>query len=658
MRNPFRLKNTIESESWQVEEDREEIAFEESLAGADSQEILEREGDPKSHLGLASFLLVAVLLLIFGRLYYLTVLKHQYYSEIAQGNRLRVEYLLAPRGAIYDSTGTVLAGNKPSFELVASPLDLPKDPTELGSVIEKVAELSQMSGDEIRQIIADDKASVYESVLIKQNLSRDEALIFSERAATLPGFRVADTPIRDYRNAPDYAHVLGYVGKINAQEYQDKSREGYLYNDFLGKTGLEQVYEQYLRGRFGERQVEVDARGVVKKVFGEKPPISGNNLYLNIDAGLQQALLRALRSRLQAINRTKAAAIAMDPKSGKILAYVSLPSFDNNLFAEGIAPQEYQKLLTDKNQPLFNRAIQGTYPPGSTVKPMVASAALQEKVITQKTLVEDRGVILIRNIYGGPDYPFYGYSRKALGILDVRRAIALSSDIFFYIVGGGYDAAKIEGLGIERLASYFRKFGLGEKLGIDLPGEQAGLVPTPEWKKAYFGADPLASRWYLGDTYHVSIGQGDLLVTPLQLLSWIATIANGGTIYRPYLVDRVTDNDGKTVKQFEPQVASQVGIDPDLLRVVREGMRMAVTEGTAKSLNILEISSAAKTGTAQFDAKHPERSHAWFTAFAPYEDPKIAIAVLIEDGGEGGVNSVPVVRETLDWWSKNRYNKH
>ena len=239
----------------------------------------------------------------------------------------------------------------------------------------------------------------------------------------------------------------------------------------------------------------------------------------------------------------------------------------------------------------------------------------------------------------------------------MRKAIALSSDVFFYIVGGGHDLEKIQGLGIAKLAEFYRKFGLGKKLGIDLPGEQDGLVPDPEWKKQYFGDDPIASKWYLGDTYHVSIGQGDLLASPLQVLSWISAVANGGKIYKPYIVDRIEDNDKYVIKKFEPEIIGDVGIGRETLGVVKEGMRQAVLEGTAKSLGALPITSAAKTGTAQFDAKNPNRSHAWFTAFAPYENPQIAIVVLIEDGGEGGVNSMPVVRDTLNWWALNRYLK-
>ena len=657
MRNPFRLKNSLEDREMETFSPTEGLSFEEQILDDYSAGTLERGGEFTPRVKSLLALIFAVFFILFGRFYYLAVAQHEYYRTIAEGNRLRTEYSPAPRGAIYDINYETLAGNKPSYELVSSPIDLPENESERKELFAKLAGLLLIPEGEIEAAISSQQIFGFEPILIRQNLSREQALVFLERDADFPGFRVVRTPIRDYKESLDYAHLIGYVGKINAKEYQEKKLEGYLYNDSTGKTGLEQVYETNLRGKFAERQVEVDARGIVKKIFGEKDALPGENLILNVDAGLQQKLYESLTQRLRVLNRRKAAAIVMNPQTGQIMAYLSLPSYDNNAFAEGITSEDYQKLVTDKDLPLFNRAIGGTYPPGSTVKPMVAAAALEEKVITPNTVINDEGQIVVKNVFGGPDYYFIGFRRIALGLLTVRKAIALSSDVFFYIVGGGHDLEKIQGLGIAKLAEFYRKFGLGKKLGIDLPGEQDGLVPDPEWKKQYFGDDPIASKWYLGDTYHVSIGQGDLLASPLQVLSWISAVANGGKIYKPYIVDRIEDNDKYVIKKFEPEIIGDVGISRETLGVVKEGMRQAVLEGTAKSLGALPITSAAKTGTAQFDAKHPERSHAWFTAFAPYENPQIAIVVLIEDGGEGGVNSMPVVRDTLNWWALNRYLK-
>lgn len=632
-----------------------DLGFEEIYGDIRSSTRLERPREESASgrfLFLISFAVVGLLVI---RLFNLTVTRHEELQAVAEGNRLRIEYLNAARGIVLDKFGRVLASSKPSSELVLFPFDLPEPVSERMSVVAKIAEVLEINSEDLVSLIPKSDLQIFESVLVKQNLTRDQALVLRERERELPGFRVVNTPIRDYKINPEgYSHLFGYVGKLNEDEYENLAQDGYLYNDSVGKTGLEQSYETELRGVFGQRQVEVDARGVVKKIFGSTEAKPGANLILNVDAELQDILYASLSERLRGLDKRKAAAIAMDPQSGKVLAYVSLPGYDNNDFAEGLSVNDYRKLAADRDQPLFNRAIRGVYPPGSTVKPMVAIAALEENIISGQTLIKDEGAIVIKNIYGGPDSVFIGYGRRALGLLNLRKAIALSSDIFFYILGGGFGPAKIEGLGIERLAKYFRMFKLNETLGIDLPGEQPGLVPDPEWKKQYFAGDEFSEKWYLGDTYHVSIGQGDLLVSPLHVLSWTATVANGGKIFRPFVVDRV-EKDGQILKKNEPQIVGEIAASRENIQAVQGGMREAVLSGTATSLQRLPISSAAKTGTAQFDAKNRNRSHAWFTAYAPFENPQIAITVLIEDGGEGGVNSMPVVRDTLNWWAVHRY---
>jgi len=650
MRRPFDVNDSVAGEEREVNIDSE-IAFEEAHS-ARSEGVLERAGDVRSRSRTLIILLFLVFGSIAGRLYYLGVLNHKYYFAVADENRLRIEFLPAPRGAIYDRNGEVLAGNRPSFELVALPLNLPKDVSKQAEVIAGISAMAELSSDEVSELIFRDGARQFQSIAIKQNLDREKALLFFEQEKQLPGFRVLNTPIRDYASPLSYAHLLGFVGKINPEEYQEKSGSGYLFNDTLGKTGIESVYEEFLRGTFGERQVEVDARGSVKKVYGEKEARPGQNLVLNIDAGLQEALYESLAGRLAQSGKKKAAAIAMNPKNGEILAYVSLPGYDINEFAEGISRERYQKLQNDPSQPLFNRGIRGLYPPGSTVKPMVALAALQEGVVAEDTVVDDEGYIVIENVFGGPDAFFYGFNRRALGRVNVRDAIALSSDVFFYTVGGGYEPAEIDGLGIDKIAAYYNQFKIGDVLGIDLDGERAGLVPTPQWKKERFPDDPEQGRWYLGNTYHAAIGQGDVLATPLQVLSWTATIANGGAVYQPYIVNRVEDNDGNVIRQFAPLEVGRVEAEERFFEVVREGMREAVLSGTAKSLSTLPIAVAAKTGTAQFDAKDLDRSHAWFAGYAPFDDPQIAIMVLVEDGGIGANVAGPVAKEGFRYWAE------
>jgi penicillin-binding protein 2 len=316
------------------------------------------------------------------------------------------------------------------------------------------------------------------------------------------------------------------------------------------------------------------------------------------------------------------------------------------MFARGISGNEYSALLNDPNNPLLNRVVGGTYPPGSTVKPMLAQAALEEGVVKPDTKVLDDGVVRIGS------YSFYGYERSGLGIMDVYSAIAKSSDIYFYTVGGGNPKTDIQGLGPEKIAEWYKKFHLGAPLGIDIPNEKAGLVPDPEWKERVIG-----EKWYLGNTYNESIGQGDLLVTPLQVNSWTATIANGGKIMRPYILDQVIDQDGKVVHQEEPQILSENIFDQEDLKVVQDGMRQTVTDGSGRSLNTLPISVAGKSGTAQIISKNLSFTHAWFTSYAPAEDPQIALTVLIEEGGEGSSFAVPVTKDVYKWWAENRFNK-
>jgi penicillin-binding protein 2 len=420
--------------------------------------------------------------------------------------------------------------------------------------------------------------------------------------------------------------------------------DNYLLNDYIGKTGVEAQFENYLRGIPGQDRSEIDAAGDFQKTLADIPPVPGNDVKLNIDYDLQKEIYDALTAEMQTIGKTRGAAVATNPQTGEVLALTSLPSFDNNMFARGISSDEYQALLNDDN-PLLDRAIAGTYPPGSTVKPMLAVAALTEKVITPQTEILDDGVIRIGS------FTYYGYEHSGLGVMNVYTAIAKSSDIFFYTVGGGNPKDPgITGLGPDKLAEWYRKFHLGSKLGIDLPGEKDGLVADPEWKQAVKN-----EQWYLGDTYHYSIGQGDLLATPLQINSWTSTIANGGKIMQPYVLNQVINPEGAVIAQGSPHALSENAFDPQWIKVAQDGMRQTVSDGTARSLNTLPFAVSGKTGTAQFDGSDLTRTHAWFTSYAPSDNPQIALTILIEDGGEGSSVSVPVAREVYQWWAQNRY---
>lgn len=589
---------------------------------------------------------LAALTLIFAvlgfRLGYLQIAHGSQYKALADNNRLRVQTILAPRGIIFDSQNQPLVENVPSFELVATPADLPQD-----KILETLQNLSAFVTFDVNDVynkIKQEGPKSFRVVSVAPNLPKDVALVFESKAGDFPGFSIENNPLRQYKEPQVFSHLLGYTGKITDKELASNSSDEYALNDYIGKSGLELSYESYLKGVQGRKQVEVDAKGNMKNVHGQVDPQTGDSLVLNIDGDLQRELYKDIVAKN---GNKKAAAVAINPQTGQVLALVSLPGFDNNLFSNGITQKDYSALINDPQKPLFDRAIAGTYPPGSTIKPTIAAAALQENVVTDQTKIFDNGDLVL----GG--YHFHGWKAGGLGSMDIRSAIAMSSDIYFYTVGGGQAALNIPGLGPERLAKYDYLFGMGQKLGIDLPGEQPGVVASPEWKKQYFN-DRASQLWYPGDTYHISIGQGDMLATPLQVAMWTATVANGGTLYKPYVLDKVVDNTGKVVLKNQPTVIRAGFIDPKNIEIVREGMRQTVTSGTARSLSTLPVTAAGKTGTAQFDAADPKATHAWFTAFAPYENPQIVITVLIEAGGEGSSAASPVVKDTLKWWADNR----
>lgn len=649
MKDPFEIYTNLSEKKTLPALDWEESA-------ADSQSQTEAVFDEARIRPSARWLyglLLICLVLAMGRLFFLQILKGQNFRALSENNRIRKQPLLAPRGLIFDRFGQPLAENVAGYNLVAVPADLPKE--SLAEELNKLASIFGLDENELMAKIAAARPDSIYPVLIKQSLSPEESILFKTRASEFLGFLVQEVPIRRYLYPYPFAHILGYTGVISSEDLR-KSSARYQSYDFAGKFGIEQQYENFLLGQNGSNLIEVDAAGRLLNVLGEDSPKPGRALALNLDAALQNQLYEKLKSKS---GRTKrAAAVALNPKTGEVLALLSLPGFDPNLFVRGISAADYQALLSDKNLPLFNRAVAGLYPPGSTVKPMVAAAALEEKIVNEKTIIRDRGVLVIPNQYNPKlDYNFFGWKREGLGPVDVRLAIALSSDIYFYIVSGGHPNSPIDGLGPEKLDSYYRKFNLGRLTGIDLQGEKPGLVPNPKWKAEYYKNDPILKRWYLGDTYHIGIGQGDMLATPLQVAEWTAIIANGGKGFKPRILSKVLDENGQTIFENKPEILVDNFLSQKSVKIVQEGMRQTVLEGSARQLNDLSISSAGKTGTSQFDGSNPSRTHAWFTVYAPFEDPEIVITVLVEAGGEGHAVAVPVVKEVLKWWAENRYEK-
>ena len=617
----------------------------------DPAEVLRKPFNYKALL-VVTFLVLGIFVV---RLIDLEIIKGDEYRAVAEGNSLRQQNILAPRGIIYDSFGVQLAYSEPSFDLVVTPLDLPRDEEAFKKAIENVSRFFSIEVNELLEIVDPISRDSFLPILVKPQIDKELAVAFIATESLYPGFSIQNSPQRTYKDGPIFAHALGYTGKLTAGEYEDLGDEGYLFNDKIGKNGLELIYENDLRGSFGQRLVEVDASGLVKKTFRERPPSPGSDLHLNIDYELQKVLYESLNKQMSLSKASKAAAIAIDPRTGGVLALISFPSFDNNLFAKGIDLETFRGISENPDLPLFNRVVSGTYPPGSTIKPFLGAAALQEGVIGLDTRINDTGQLAVPNQFN-PEmvHIFRGWNPNGLGNVNVYDAIAVSSDIFFYTVGGGQEILGIDGLGPQKMADYLTKFFLGRTLGIDLPSEKTGLIPTPDWKAQRFADDDIEKLWFLGDTYNMSIGQGFSLATPLQIAVATAAIANGGTVYKPKIVEQVTDADGKVTAEFEPEVLATDFLEASHIHAAQIGMRQAVTDGTARALAFLPIEIAGKTGTSQFDGSDLSRTHAWFTSYAPYNNPKIALTILIEAGGEGSGVAVPVAADLYRWYAENR----
>jgi len=592
-----------------------------------------------SNLKILTFFIFFVLIF---RLFTIQVAEGDANQKLAEGNRIRPRVLESDRGLITDKNGQWLARNKPSFALAIYPSDLPKKRDERAEIYRKLSVISGLSEDQIKQNAEKNGLSSLSEVLLKEDISHDDALILEEKVAGLPGVFIAKKAIREYQEGSGLAHLLGYTGVVSGDDLKDHTN--YYLSDRIGKTGLESQYENYLRGLYGVEQIEVDSRGNVIKVLvddNNKEPVAGDDLVLNLDFGLQKATSKALKKgiangkKITGQDVNDGVAIVMNVKTGGILSMVSLPDYNNNLFSTQISQKNYQKLTNDKDLPMFDRAIAGAYPPGSISKIILASAGLAEGTITKNTSFSTPAAIKIGE-YTFPDWKDHSYEST-----NIERAIAESNNIFFYAIGGGYDP--INGIGIEGMKKYWETFGLGEKTGVDLPGEASGFLPDASWKEKTMG-----EPWYIGDTYHAAIGQGDLLVTPIQMLRATAAIANGGTLLQPQLVQKIIDPTGNVVKAFSPRIEQKNIVNPDVIKTVQEGMRMTITDGSARSIfpSDYPVKVAGKTGTAQYD--NNTKTHSWFEAFAPYDNPEIAVLVLVEGGGEGYSVAAPVAKEIFD----------
>ena len=618
---------------------------------------------PLRILGFGGFVVLAFLALAYN-LFSLQVQQGQHYSDLAEGNRVREETVLAPRGIIFDRHGTQLVVNVGSFAVSLVPIDVPRGSEPRTKELLLLSRLTGLSPEEIDRQATTHAAQPFQPVLLKKNLDNTTYEALSENLPNLPGIRLTTDLSRHYVEGAAMSHLLGYVGKLDPDEYQALHDQGYLLDDQVGKTGLEYSDEQWLRGTSGQQVVETDAQGRIVSSLQKTDPVPGDNVYLSIDLNLQGEVVKQLQQAMDAAHKTEGgnlglagAAVVMNPATGEVYSMVSLPDYNVNQFADGITTAQYQALVDDKRLPLLDRAIGGLYPPGSTFKPVTASAALTAGTINQGSTITCPGK-LVRGTT-----TFQCWKTSGHGSQDVVQAIAHSCDVFFYTVA--------DQMGDQVLSKFAADFGVGRQTGIDIGGEARGIVPNSDWKKRYFDqafketGDPAwqDSTWYEGNTITYGIGQSYLLTSPLQDLQWTATVANGGHYMKPQLTNRVTNIDGGQVRPFAPVVDHTVQAPPQVLAIVREGLREAAQPGGTSGFVWDQApyrnvpSPAGKTGTAQYgvaDAKGNFPTHAWYTAYAPSVDPEVAVVVFIEGGGEGSTVSAPAAASILSYYFAHR----
>lgn len=596
---------------------------------------------------IAAVVIIATLsLLLVGRLVWLQVVRYGYYTDLSQGNRVRIEPLPAPRGIIYDRQGLILAENQPAYQLELVPEQVP----DLDATLQGLVRIGLLDADDVD----DAKRTVrsrrpFDSVPIRLHLSESDMAAFGVNRFDFPGVDIRTRLARSYPQGETAVHALGYVGTISAADLARIDREAYAGTSTIGKVGIEAAYENPLRGRNGSREIMVNARGrsveklgTLQAALQTRPGEPGKDLFLTLDLEVQRVAEQAVRDQ-------RAAIVALDPNNGDVIALVSRPGFDPNLFARGLTRTEYAALNENPDRPLFNRALRGTYPPGSTIKPVVALAGLTHGIIEPDKPFFCIGYFSLP----GSSHRFRDWRPKGHGAVDLRSAISQSCDPYFYSLSNQ--------LGVRRLNAFLGQFGLGKPTGIDIGGEKSGILPSPEWKKTAF-KQRSAQVWFPGETVIFGIGQGYMTSTPLQLAHMTAILATRGKNFEPRLVRAMRDPRTQRMTELTPaplpplQAASAEHWD-----LIIDGMRAVMEGGTAtRSAAGAPYSIAGKTGTAQVfsvaqNARYNEsaiaerlRDHAWFVAFAPIEAPRIAIAVLVENGRSGSGTAAPIARAVMD----------
>ncbi len=584
--------------------------------------------------GIYRYLMVFVGLaffLISIRLWSLQVFKGSDLRRLSENNCIRLLESPADRGMLLDRKGNVLAHNRPSFEVYLVPEDAKASP----GVMTKVGEILNMTPDEMEEKIkAQKRRAPFRPVKIKSDIDWNELALLESNRVFLPGLIVDVRPRRAYDYGDLASHLIGYLGEVDENELRQSREAPYRMGALIGKYGVEYRWEDDLRGVDGGRQIEVDALGREIRPLGEVEPFPGNNLFLTIDSDLQKTAEEAFKDKNGAL-------IAMDPETGRILAMVSKPSFEP--FTRNISPEEWKSLVENPYHPLTNKGIQGQYPAGSVFKIVTAIAGLESGVITPNTQLLCEGTFH----YGDRD--FRCWKQGGHGMINLHRAIAESCDIYFYQLGLK--------LGPDLIARYAHEFGLGKATGIYLPHEKSGIVPSSSWKKKRLGVP-----WYSGETLSFAVGQGYLSATPLQLLMLISGVANGGKLYLPQVVEKVENIYGETLKEYPPVELGRANVSGKTLQIIQDALKAAVNDphGTGSACLLKDVKVAGKTGTAQVvtlpeDFKRGEmnriplklRDHAWFVAYAPFEDPKISVVVLVEHGGFGATAAAPIAKKVI-----------
>jgi penicillin-binding protein 2 len=573
-------------------------------------------------------------IVILSRLWYLQITKGDEFAWLAKNNRIRIRRVPASRGMILDRNRRILVDNRQSFQVSV----VPEDIDNAARLVSRMARVLICQPEDLRsRITHQNQRQPFCPLLIKADIPRKELAYLETHKLDLPGMFIDAVPRRSYNYNTLASHLIGYLGEIGQSELEEMESKGYRMGDFIGKDGVEKGWEANLRGVDGGRQVEVDSVGREIRTLSSVPPRPGHNVVLTIDLEIQKAVEDLLAGKI-------GAAVALDPQSGRILAMASSPSFNPDLFASGIGREDWVSLLSTPFHPLQNKAIQGQYPPGSVFKIITATAALEERAITpHETLFCPGFHQLGTKIYRC-------WKKGGHGIVSLRRGIVESCDVYFYQVA--------HRLGIDTIAHYAREFGFGSPTEIELGDEKPGLIPTTAWKRKKYH-----EPWYEGETLVAGIGQGAVLVTPIQMANMISAIANGGTLYRPQVVLRVEDVNGTIIEEYPSTVMRRVSVSEETLELIREALRGVVDDprGTGKAARIRGIPVCGKTGTAQVvklalseeieneeDIPIQYRDHAWFVAYAPQENPSIAVAVLVQHGGHGGSAAAPIAREIIE----------